>query len=270
MPKSVKKLSREDFEILAVDSIFRGAAMSILKQNFKRYQCMDFGDGEILFLQNSEVQGLFIVLKGLVSLTDDSSPGRRPHGTIEAGQSLGDYELFADGSPEYEITARAMGEVRALFVPRLEVKMYLQQASRDAIACIAINAAKDVAGKAIRTSQRLKAVYEDGTYQLAQVIAYENHHGRAHIERCRVRFGRQYPDLYPRLRIYERQLKSLGVIVGGTRSPHWLIDITHLASLIHCSEAGLEAGSRPSSARSRSPIDRESSAGPDDGRLRAA
>lgn len=245
MPKIVKSLTRDDLAVLALDSVFRGAAFAVLRKNLNLYRCWDYSDGDRLFQQGTEVEGLFVVLKGLVTLLDETATHPRPHGTIEAGQSLGDYELFADGGPTYEITGKAMGEVRALFVPKVEVMKYIHEAGQDPRACLAINAAKDLAGKSIRTCQRLKAVYQDGTYLLAQVIAYNLKDRRAGTNECREIFARLHPTLAGHLPFFIKELKSLKIISRTTRNAYWHINVSNLASLINCSAAGLESVPRP-------------------------
>jgi CRP/FNR family transcriptional regulator, cyclic AMP receptor protein len=104
-------------EILATNPLLSGLPADIVEELMAVSMLRQLGDGECLYAQGDEGDGLFGVVKGRIRLSNSSREGKELLVMlVEPGDWIGEVSLL-DGLPR-SLDAYAMGECAVLFLPR--------------------------------------------------------------------------------------------------------------------------------------------------------
>ena len=104
-------------EILATNPLLSGLPVDVVEELMAVSVVKQFADGECVYAQGQEGDGLFGVVQGRIRLSNSSREGKELLVMlVEPGDWIGEVSLL-DGLPR-SLDAYAMGECAALFLPR--------------------------------------------------------------------------------------------------------------------------------------------------------
>ena len=104
-------------EILATNPLLSGLPVDVVEELMAVSVGKQFADGECVYAQGQEGDGLFGVVQGRIRLSNSSREGKELLVMlVEPGDWIGEVSLL-DGLPR-SLDAYAMGECAALFLPR--------------------------------------------------------------------------------------------------------------------------------------------------------
>ncbi|GAB1430752.1 hypothetical protein MASR2M18_15860 [Ignavibacteria bacterium] len=109
-------------------SVFAGCDDDLLRQQNEAKRCVEFNEGDVIFSERDEADGVYCICSGKVALTITSDDGCDSISVYEVGEGdMFGIESVVNEQQRFR-TARALTDVAACFIPK---DFFLDVISRD-------------------------------------------------------------------------------------------------------------------------------------------